>query len=368
MKKNLIIFYPSFERGGVEKNLQNIITNFDRKINIFLISSLDKNKSNNLFKRKINLIKISNKNLFFLPSRFSSAFFAMISLFNIIKKIKSNLVVHSMQSNVAAAIVCFVLRKKIVIRNSEDPIYSTFYSENKFLSYLIFFLKILTYNFVSGIITNSKGSKKSLEKFVLNKNKIVSIYNPYLLKKNLKKFKKKKLLINIGRLRKQKDHLTLIRAFKIFSQKYNDYKLVILGDGNKKNQILDEIKSLKLDNKIKVLGWKSDTTKYLKKSKLFVLSSIYEGLGNVLIDAINFDVPCVSTDCHSGPREILLNGRGGYLVPINNYKILAKKMIYALDNYNLSLEKNKIAKKKLYRFTTSKQVLAYQSFLLSNFR
>ena len=116
------------------------------------------------------------------------------------------------------------------------------------------------------------------------------------------------------------------------------------------------------------MGWKSETARYLKKSKLFILSSIYEGLGNVLIDAINFDVPCVSTDCHSGPREILLNGKGGYLVPVNNYEILAKKMIYALDNYNLSLKKNKIAKKKLYRFNTSKQVLVYERFLLSYFK
>lgn len=368
MKKNLIIFYPSFERGGVEKNLKNIIKNFDRKINIFLISSLKKKDSDYLFKKKINLITIPKKKLFFLPARFSSAFFGMVALFNLIQQIKSNLVIHSMQSNVAAALICFTLRKKIIIRNSEDPIYSTVYSENKFLSYLVFILKIITYNFVSGIITNSKGSKNSLEKFVLNKEKIISIYNPYLVKKNFNKFKKKNILINVGRLTKQKDHLTLVRAFKIFSQKYRDYKLIILGDGYKKNEILDEIESLKLKNKVYVLGWKSETTRYIKKSKLFILSSIYEGLGNVLIDAINFDVPCVSTDCHSGPSEILLNGRGGYLVPVNNYKILAKKMIYALDNYNLSLKKNKIAKEKLYRFNTSRQVVVYERFLLSYFK
>ena len=64
---------------------------------------------------------------------------------------------------------------------------------------------------------------------------------------------------------------------------------------------------------MKFKGWVKNTTPYLKKSKIFVLSSSYEGLGNVLIDAINYNVPCVSTNCPSGPSEILLNGKGGFL-------------------------------------------------------
>ena len=69
---------------------------------------------------------------------------------------------------------------------------------------------------------------------------------------------------------------------------------------------------LEIQNQVIFKGWVKDTTPYLKKSKIFVLSSVYEGLGNVLIDAINFDIPCISTDCPSGPNEILMNGRGGF--------------------------------------------------------
>ena len=366
MKKNLIIFYPSFERGGVTVNLKNLINNFDKNINVYLISSLKNQSGLKFFQKKINFVEINSKKILFLPPRFSSAFFGMLELYNLIKKINRNLIVHSMQSNIAAILVCFFLKKKIVIRNSEDVLYSTFFSENKLISIFIFFLKLITYNFVSGIVTNSKGSKKSLERFVFNKKKIISIYNPYLKKKNIRKFKKDKLLINIGRLRKQKDHITLIKAFKIFSEKFDDYKLIILGHGDQKLKIQKKINSLNLNKKVTLIGWTSNTFKYLKKSKLFILSSIYEGLGNVLIDAINLNVPCVSTDCHSGPKEILKNGRGGYLVPIKDYKTLGKKMIYAIENYKVSIKKNNLAKKYLNRFETKQQSSVYQRFLFKH--
>ena len=362
--KSLVIFYPSFEKGGVEKNLINLVRNLDKKFRIYLISSLSKREANKILKKKINIIQISKKKISFIPNRFSSAFFGMISLFNLLKIIKKDFVVHSMQSNIAAMIVCFFLRKKILMRNSEDPLYSTYFSENKIMSIIVFIFKIITYNFVSGIITNSKGSKKSLEKFIFNKDKIFSIYNPYLINKNSKRYKREKIIINIARLRKQKDHITLIKAFNIFSKKYKDYKLVILGHGDQKKILYKEARNLSLQTKIKFLGWVNNTPDYLKKSKLFVLSSIYEGLGNVLIDAINYDVPCISTDCHSGPREILLNGKGGYLVPIKDYKSLGYKMIYAITNYNESKHRNKIAKKNLIRFDMKKQVSAYEKILI----
>ena len=115
----------------------------------------------------------------------------MFVLASILKKLKSKTVVHSMQSNVAAIIICILKNKKIIIRNSENPIYSAINTENKFFSLITFFLKLLFYNFTDGIITNSKGSANTLKYFVFDNKKIYQIYNPYLKKKNLKFFKKK---------------------------------------------------------------------------------------------------------------------------------------------------------------------------------
>ena len=85
------------------------------------------------------------------------------------------------------------------------------------------------------------------------------------------------------------------------------------------------VKRLEIQNQVIFKGWLKDTIPYVKKSKMFVLSSVYEGLGNVLVDAINYDTPCVSTDCPSGPSEILINGKGGYLVKPKSSYLLAEK-------------------------------------------
>ena len=104
---------------------------------------------------------------------------------------------------------------------------------------------------------------------------------------------------------------------------------------------------------------------YVKKSKFFVLSSVYEGLGNVLLDAINYDTPCISTDCPSGPKEILLNGNGGYLVKTKSFNELAAKMEYCTKNYQKSVLKNRIAKKKLNRFLIINNTKKYFNYLKS---
>ena len=97
---------------------------------------------------------------------------------------------------------------------------------------------------------------------------------------------------------------------------------------------------------------------------VILLPSLYEGLGNVLIDSINYNVPCISTDCKSGPREILLNGRGGFLVKNNNVRDLYNKMIFCEKNYKDAVKKNEISKKKLKRFFTVDRVKDYEKYLL----
>ena len=366
MKKNLVIFYPSLERGGVTKiliNLFNDIVIEDYNLHIISTEFPFKNyrKKKNFFFYKVNSVR----NFRFLPQRFMTAFHAMFLLNHVLNKFKKNTLVHSMQSNIAAIIICMFKRIKIVIRNSENPIYSTLHAENKFSAFITFFMKLIFYNFSDGIITNSKGSAKSLGFFVFNKKKIFSIYNPYLKNINYKKYKKQNIVLNIARLRKQKDHITLLKAFKIFSQKNKDFKLIILGHGNLKQKLENFANKLKIENKVFFKGWVSDTSPYLKKSKLFVLSSIYEGLGNVLIDAINYDLPCISTNCPSGPSEILLNGKGGYLVQTKSAHLLAEKMNFCNNNYNKSIRMKNLAKKKLYRFLIKRNTKLYFKYLKS---
>lgn len=353
MKKNIlkkiIIFYPSFERGGVENVLLNLINFFlKQKIEIVLITS---NIKKGLFKNKLLKCKyIKFAPFSFLPDRINKTLSASKTLKNELKKSKKkNTIVFSLQGSSLAIVISKFFGFKIVVRNGEDVLGSTIYSENKIQSLIVLFLKVFLYNFADKIITNSKGSGNSLRKIFIKKKKIYPIYNPYLkqIYKN-SKHKRYKYLLSVGRLVKEKDFQNLIIAFNSIKKEIPNYKLIIIGDGQLKNELQNLVNNLGLNKRILLTGWKLKLRKYYVNSKLFILNSLYEGLGNVVIDAANYNLPIITTNCNS--REIIDYGKGGFLVPINNPKLLSKKILFCLNNYNVSLRKSKYAKKKIKRF------------------
>lgn len=370
--KNIVIYYPSFEKGGVEKIIINLIDYFSKKnINIYLITT--KNDNLKLLKQKnINLI-YSSKNYFnFLSSRFSTSLSCIFPLINLLKTLNNkNTIIHSMQSSYLPIIFSKFKKFKIVIRNSEDPIASIKYADNFLTSYIVFILRFFFYNFADKIITNSKGSAKSMKLFMFgkNKNKIQYIYNPYLtldkIKASKKKKMKKNIILSVGRLCKQKNFEDLIIAFSNFNKKNNKYILKIIGQGSYKQKLSDLIRSKKMEKKIFLKGYLDNLDEEYKKSKLFILPSLYEGLGNVLIEALNFSLPCISTNCKSGPSEILCYGKGGYIVPVNNIRIMQKKMEVILNDYPTAIKKAEYGRSKLFRFNAAKQSFKYLKVLNS---
>ena len=353
MKKNIlkkiIIFYPSFERGGVENILINLINFFlKKKIKIVLITS---NFNKDLFKNKLFYCKYVKLSPFsFLPDRINKALSASKTLKNELKNSeKKNTIVFSLQGSSLAILISKFLRFKIVVRNGEDVLGSTIHSESKIQSLIVLLIKIFLYNFADKIITNSKGSGNSLKKILIKKKKIHTIYNPYLKKlyKNSVN-KRKKYLLSIGRLVKEKDFHNLIIAFNTIKQKIPNYKLIIIGDGHLKDELKDLVNNFGLSKRIIFTGWKLKLKKYYVNSKLFILNSLYEGLGNVVIDAANYNLPIITTNCNS--REIIDYGKGGFIVPIKNPKLLANKILFCLNNNKISIKKSKYAKKRIKRF------------------
>ena len=172
--KHIILYYPSMERGGVEVNLKHLIKYFtEQNIKVSLISS--KLDLGNLKIKKKNLYFIKTKSKFkfmLLPHRLLTAIFSIKNLISAFSKHEKNKsIVFSMQSSMISIIISKIFGMKVVARNSEDPISSTIYARNYFQAIIVFVLRFFIYNFANGILTNSHGSKKSLELFVLNKKK-----------------------------------------------------------------------------------------------------------------------------------------------------------------------------------------------------
>ncbi|MGA1941041.1 glycosyltransferase [Arcobacter sp. YIC-310] len=188
------------------------------------------------------------------------------------------------------------------------------------------------------LIAVSEGVKDDLVRnFTLNKDNIVTIYNPfdinYIRQQSIEKIEyEKPYIIHVGRLLKLKRQDLLINAYNQSDIK-DKYNLIILGDGEERNILKQQIKKLGIEQNVQLLGWQSNPYKWIKNASLFVLCSEYEGLPTVLIESLICETAVISTNCKSGPSEILIDDLSYYLVPVDDMIYLSKKIEEALDFY-----------------------------------
>ena len=264
-----------------------------------------------------------------------------------------------LQANIYIIILSFFLNFKIISRSNSSP---SGWSKNFFknLIFKFFFKK------ADCIIVNSKQFQSEFKKKFNVKTHL--IYNP-LNKEEIKNksklnykrnvFKKNKLrIINIARLTDQKDHLTLIKALNIV-KKSIEFNLIIIGYGANQSIIQRKINYLNLQKYVKILGYKSNPYPYLRASDLLILTSKYEGLPNVILEAQTLKKYVISSDCPTGPREILLNGEIGTLFKVGNYKQLAHEIINFNKNKIKIRKKIKRAFHMLNRFEFKKNCYKY---------
>ncbi len=138
------------------------------------------------------------------------------------------------------------------------------------------------------------------------------------------------VLLGVGRLVSQKDFPTLIRAFARVRQE-RPARLMILGEGEDRPQLEALVRSLNLEADVALPGFAENPYAYMAQASVFVLSSIFEGFGNVVAEALAAGTPVVSTDCESGPAEILENGRYGRLTPTRDPEAIARAVLQTLD-------------------------------------
>lgn len=175
----------------------------------------------------------------------------------------------------------------------------------------------------------------------ISSNKIKVIYNPvykpYIetVPQNVEDItnflQNHKFVLGVGRLTEQKDFKTLISAFFIVSQINPQLKLLILGEGTLRESLQIQIKQLNLEGRVIMPGFVDNPKYFLKRAELFVLSSKWEGFGNVIVEALGVGTKVISTDCPSGPAEILENGKYGTLVPVEKPKELASAILEVLN-------------------------------------
>jgi glycosyltransferase involved in cell wall biosynthesis len=151
------------------------------------------------------------------------------------------------------------------------------------------------------------------------------------------------ILLSVGRLAPEKDLITLLRAFQA-ARARRPLRLIILGEGSERPKLEAFVATHGLSNAVSLPGFRRDAPTFLCRCDLFVLSSIYEGMPNALLQALMIGSRVVSMNCPSGPREILDDGRYGQLVPVGDWRALAEAVLASLDKPPPVLEQAFIAK------------------------
>ncbi len=348
---------PSIEGGGVEKNLfiiSNYLVNKIKDISLITISNGFKHK----FNKKIRFISPKSR-LWDKVGRRKKFFLSLFILFFEILKNRNSLVL-CFQGNIYCTFLCKLMGIKIIVRSNSAP---DGWSQN----IIKFFCFKIIFSLADKIIVNSYEFKKRFKnKFNL---KTICIYNPLdkndIIKKSRIKnkigFKKKVLkIINVGRFTDQKDQITLLKAINLIKKKI-DLNLLIVGRGKEKVNLLNFIKDNNLSKTVKLVNFQKNPFHLIGSSNLFVLTSIYEGLPNVILEAMTLKKFVISSNCPTGPKEILLNGKCGFLFKPGDYKKLSDLIILYSRNKKKLKPKINLAYKELIRFDYQKNLEKYLS-------
>ena len=364
--QKISFFLPKLTYGGAERVIIDIANNLSKRgYLIDIVLAKGGNTYIDEINPSINVVNLNSKSTF-------------LSFFPLSRYIK-NSSPDGIISALSHANCIVLLAKKIINHNTKIVVsernISYLHTRNKigFKRILLDWLIKYLYPEAKCIVTVSEGVRQSIiSTYKFKEDQVRCILNPIDFKKinklksesilnseiiNELKSENKKLILSVGSLTAQKNYSLLIKSFKIVSEKVN-CKLIILGEGPERANLNELCRNLKIDSKsISLPGFIANPFPYMKVSDLYVLSSLWEGLPNVLIQALACNCKIISTDCDAGPREILEDGKWGRLTKVNDINSLANAMIEELSEKNQKYSNLKMG--SLNRFNIDKVTNQY---------
>ena len=356
-QKNITIFNFSLIGGGTEYMLSVLFNQ--------LVAKKQHNLTMLTCKKNGHYIKkIQDKTKLFTLNK-QRVIFSIFSLINFLKKNNSNVIFTSMtHTNVIAILlkIIFLPKLKVIIRESNTI--SVKAKENlNIKTFILNFMVKHLYNHADYIIAPTYIIKNDLiNNYEIKKNKIRIIVNPYdfkeiylksneVIKKDEKKLFKEPFILSVGRLNPQKNYEYLINIFRFVAnnKKFKNFKLYILGEGREKQKLKELIHKLGLNNHIYLLGFQKNPFKFMKKCKLFILSSKYEGHSNVLVHSQILNNKILASKAFGANKEVLANN--GEIFANNKPHLIANQAIKIMNkmkkNNNKDTLKNRFSDEKV---------------------
>ena len=346
------------------KNSASSLKDYSNSYSVSILDAVGEWKENKNFfeNKKIDIICLG-KDIYnslprgsFIKSRFSYIKIFIFTFFPLLKILKKNqpdyLIVHLITSLPIFIYILFNFKTNLILRISGLP---------KLNLLRLFFWKIANKKIHSVICPSKATYEYLIKKNIFEKNKIFLIYDPIIDINEFKILRKKNIddynfysnnIVLAGRLTKQKNFILFVNAFEKILKQLPDFRANIIGKGEEKNLLEEKIKNLKLSNKIHLLGYKENIYNYLFNSKFFILTSLWEDPGFVLVEAAMCNLILISSDCHNGPTEFLNNGQFGFKYKSNSIEDLVDKFTEAQSSSVEIINRKKfLAKKNCLNYT-----------------
>lgn len=318
MKKNIVIIVSAMNMGGAQR-VVSILCNYwsQNGYSVTLIQTFTEKKINYYNINKDVALKYLDNSPYFPKNKLFNLAWKLIQLRRTIKSQNPDVVISFLaRVNVASALSMIRIKSPFIICERTWP---PFVSLNK---KLLWIYRIL-FKRADRIIVQTHKSKMWLAKNFPDSNVEVipnpAVYplpssNELSIDPSSVVSKDKKIILASGRLHKYKQFDLLIKAFKKLKDKYLDWNLVIIGDGEERDTLDHMIANYDMTDRVYLPGSVGNISQWYERADLFILSSIVEGFPNVLLEAMTYGLPCISFDCDTGPRDMIQNGFNGILV------------------------------------------------------
>ncbi|MBU2043900.1 MAG: glycosyltransferase [Candidatus Omnitrophica bacterium] len=336
MSENLVaIFVPSMRGGGAEHAMLNLAIGLqERGLSVDML-----------------LIRVKGPYLSKIPPQIRvidlGALRVLTSLRGLVRYLKkeqpASLISAIDHANIVAILANYLARvnTKIIITVQNTAL--TILSKKRKLKIIsILLLMKIFYSWAYAVVAVSRAVADDMTNLgVIDRSRIKVIHNPVITPEIKSKSKSniehrwlvtrdRPVLVSVGRLTAQKDFWTLFKALKLILQQ-RPIRLIILGEGEERESLEKLSVELGIEADVDMPGFVDNPYAYMAKADVFILSSAWEGLPTVLIEALALGTPVVAADCPGGSREILQAGRLGRLVPVGDQKMLAEAIVATLD-------------------------------------
>jgi glycosyltransferase involved in cell wall biosynthesis len=347
----------SLKKGGAERNTAVLANHLVSRGHAVTIALFIRNIAFELDPR-VNIVHVNHKRY---KSKILSALYVVFRVRKLINKLRPKRLIA--MSRIGSLLVTCALFRRTVTRFDIYPLVG--YKKYKQWQFWFFY----NLPWVKYVVCPSEELKEDVTRFFLNKDKLVTIYNPIPLPRKSEEATKditssRPYFTIVSRLSRQKNVAQVIEAYHRF-RIFERADLIILGDGSEMLHLKTLVEKLQLTDCVKLKGFIGDPHPYMINAIALINASLREGFPNVVVEALSLGTPVISSLAKTGPKEIIFHGDNGYLFPVGDYEKLGIAMTEFLENKDLYMHMKKNVTKGLDRFTQEKVMNSWEKILMN---